>query len=230
MYSQSLKKYERAKNFHQDDENLRQYYPSQKDEKRGRSFTSSVSNKFKKLIDRGSKASRDAASPEKMEPNSHKKDQIFDIGKKYGKYEKRPKNDQDTKGGTETETFSPKKPPAKSRRTVTRIPNSSTFVNDEKLATKSDVASDEYVAELQAEVKSLKMKNSRMLAERNVAFDKAIDLDKDLEKWRREANFWRSEYYKEKSNTAANKDANTSEYHDCISMLISFDYVHELNL
>lgn len=236
MFNQSFNRYKRAKNFFQDDENLRQYYPSEKDEKRNRSLTSSVSNKFKKFIDRGSKNSRDAASPEKPGPKEHPESE-----KKYDKYEKRPKNDisdaskkyekrpkidQKSSEDNENVTFTPSIPPSNSRRTVTRIPTSSTFLNNDNLAPKSDAAPGDLVAELQAEVKALKLKNARMLAEQNVAFDKAIDLDKNVEKWQREANFWRSEYYKEKFNNVANKDSNTSEYHDCISMLISSSFTN----
>lgn len=224
MYSKSIKSYERAKNFHQNDEELRKYYPSQKDEKRNRSFTSSMSHKFKKMIDRGSKSSKDAAPFEETKTGAS----MSTDERKYDKYEKKPVNKKPmaVEKIAEVDSASPKKPPAKARRTVTRIPVSSTFVNDGNLATNDDAASGSYIAELESEIKTLKLKNTRMLAERNVAFDKTIDLDKDLEKWKQEASFWRSEFYKERANVAAGKDYNTSEYHDCISMLLSLSFTN----
>lgn len=225
--NRSFKNYIRGKNYHDSENELKKSFPSRRDNN-SRSISSTFShykNVAKNFIDKKSKNGDGASPKHTSRDDKYAKKRDRNDSKALDKY----MMENSTSGNQISEVKStPIKPAKKNRRTVTRISSispsrdHSTRVSDHK---NSDVSS-KFIAELQAELKAANLKNERLIVERNMAFDRALQSDKTAEKWKHEADFWRANYQKDKSEWVANKKCNTKEYKNCIDMMVSLSFTN----
>lgn len=224
--NRTFKNYIRGKNYYEAEADLKSSFPSQRDrDTKSRSISSTFShykNLAKNFVDKNHTSGDSRVVLKEDDKSGKKRDR--EPSKAY----------EDTMAASRSSNMiseiksTPIKPVKKNRRTVTRVSSKSPDREKSSLLSESDNldVSPKFIAEMQAELKAAKMKNERLTIERNMAFDRAIQSDKTAEKWKQEADFWRSSYQKDKAEWVANKKGNTKEYKDCIDMMVSLSFTN----